>query len=387
MMNNEILVPMVGRVEASRRPASNQAPGLVLLLGVILSACTTPPVDEFRAYRDAYNQAQDAARIVIADFASTKTAFEKFKTSIKSRKPAPIFDQKFDPSSVKAKGGKDIIAVRLLAFDTIASYNEAMLALVGGKRAEEASKAIGDLGTNVQALATGLGSAIPGLGALLPIGQSLIALAQKEADRQAFVDALRAGRPIIDKITNFLVDDTKTYFTVKSNLLEVERNKYRDEASTTTTLMIRLAADHKAPTTNVGKLASDRDRSAKQMREILLGLRVKLTVLRQNNAGVANSKLPFGTAATLPAYNNLAQSQMAQFVETLKSIDKKRTALAAKLTKYHVLLTDYVLLLREVQSTLLAASAAPERRQSFQAAIGQLMPVALQIKDAISQVK
>jgi hypothetical protein len=50
-------------------------------------------------------------------------------------------------------------------------------------------------------------------------------------------------------------------------------------------------------------------------------------------------------------------------------------------------LTDYVLLLRQVQSTLIAASTAPERRQDLQQTIGQLLPIAMQIKDAMSQVK
>lgn len=357
------------------------------LLAAALSACTTPPVVEFRQYRDTFNLAQDAARTVLADFASTKEAADKFNAAHQPESPKSVFDQQFDPMAVKLENGTDVVAVRLLALSTLAAYNEAMLALVEGNRDEVASKAFGDLGANVQTLVASVGGTVPGLGALLPIGQTLIGLAQKETDRQAFVKGLRDGYPIVKGVTEFLIEDTRYYALLKRNVLEIERNALGDEAAVAATSMVRLAASHKAPSSRAAELTSSKDEAAQRMVAVIEGLGVKSSNLGRTKAGTSNATLPFGQDAALRPYDDLAKSQMDQFVMSLDAIDRQRLELENKLKRYRDVLANYVLLLRQVESTLLAVSTAPQQRQDLQAKIRQLMPVALQIKDTISSLK
>jgi hypothetical protein len=362
---------------------------LVLPLLTVI-ACTYVPVREFATYKQTFADARAAGEQVLFDYSAAVSEFEQEKKQLAGASAANIApsatenEQPADPdpntTSADAANLKDV-TVRILAWDTVQRYNDVLLSLAEGKSAAQVSAAVDGL---MQSLATfpleDIAGAVSNVTPYVGILKELLALAEFERSRRKFVAAVKQGAPLIgvpiqpapasgDKETfqsflKLLRDDAENFYNIRKGLNDLAYNRILDEADALRRHYRTLALDYK-PNNDLEKLTTE-------VNEKLAS--VKLSVIELTGEEKAQTTEP---------YTPIIHSQLVQISEQIGAkVDAARKKIG-ELEAYKSMLDAYVKLIDQVSESLQAVLTAVESNLKTTPPIRQLLPVYIELRQAI----
>ncbi len=351
---------------------------------VILPACTqqTPiPVKQFTAYRQAFDVAKLAASDVLGDYAEiakqAKREIAAVRSTLNQGQSYDKLPPLFKPSTVENNPNlDDDIAVRLKALQTVARYNDALLNLVEGKSVQELGDSVKSLAGNISSLAQGLGASIPGVGLAVPIITKFLAMAETARNRKDFARALHAGRPVINKIFDFLISDTIVYDQLRRNLAQRKIDHITDDALSLVTDMAKLTRGYAEPLL-LSDLSRAKSNVAKEMQNVLRSL-------GENPSALPYKDLP-GSLGGLP-YTPIVQSQLELFLKELRAAGTERKKIITGVIDYQRTLDSYVKLLRQVGAALDAVQVNLNAPFDLTVAVNDLVGLAFEVRGAIASL-
>jgi hypothetical protein len=270
----------------------------------------------------------------------------------------------------------DPASVRLLALDTVAKYTELLLTLAAGRSVAQVQASAEQLRVNLQTF-TGLLSiaSIPGLAVAGPLIETFAGALETARGRQEFRTAVEEGEPIVSKILDFLIDDTtgpgegSGYYTTVFALNNEKRLKLRREITDAVGSIVRIVADHAAPTDP--NLIRDLD---KRIVDVLAALRPPL-------------KAPDLVSRGTDSFSERARDRVMTKAQQMELANNERMRIVEGVNAYHTLLTTYVRLLSQTQSNLKELVLALERPIEAQAAFERTLGLALQARREIRIVR
>jgi hypothetical protein len=349
---------------------------------LLLGACAgAPPVEDFRAYSEAFTEARITGNVLLDDVAvAMDVAAARAQPAPPADAPKPLFPDSFDPASViaPAAGGEaPAIAARRQAFATVAQYNEILLELAEGRSAEEASAGVATLGDNVAALAKFAGSAAnPLFGIGLSALQQAVALAERYRSREEFAQAILSGYGDVDGILQALIDDTPTLYEIQKNRFQLELTATRAEANRALNTMRALAANFAAPAP-ASALAERHGRVERELSFALSGMLGQALQLT----------LPPSGAADAPAYSMQVADGLESQLAGIKDLADAHGATVARINDYHAALGSYVAVLDQARRSLAVVKAAVETPPEPGAVAREVITTAFELRRKVDDLR
>ncbi len=356
---------------------------VIAALALLLAGCVgfgEPPVQQFAAYRQAFDAAQAAARDVLADYASSQEKAVKEIAAIKKNKATggAALSAAFDPSAIgKTAGLEADITTRLQALNTIGRYNEALLALVRGGSEEEIGASLDSLSGSVSAFAQAFGSSLPGVGLAAPIVTKFLSLVERARNRKAFAKAIRAGAPVIVAIIDFLKNDTVVYDGVQLTLARREIDRLSDRAFALVIHMAKLARNFAEPPAE-GDLAQAK-------RAVALDMQAALKAFGETPANLPYKDLP-GDAKG-PPYTIVVQGLLDLDIASIKKLTNRRGRTVAQVVAYRAMLANYVSMLEKVNTALQAVKAKGYAKIDISDTVTELAGLAFRLRGEIAGMR
>ncbi|MDX1429798.1 MAG: hypothetical protein R3282_05900 [Rhodothermales bacterium] len=303
---------------------------------LVLGGCTQIPTKEFTSYKEAFSNARHAGEQVLLDYG---TALKEDERDRARRSPAPAANpsedapSEFNPAAIGGNGrARDVVAVRMQAWEIVARYNDVLSGLAEGKRAEQLVAVTEGLFESlssfpIEDVADAAGSFAPFMSVL----KTVIAKAAEERSRQDFVMLVEKGDPAIrGTFIALLREDSIRFFEVRKTLNDraysrLERD-LRDLGADFLTLM-----QHYEPTE---KLRSVTAAAKVALDEFDMG-----SAMQVNDNGNEN-------------FTELAESQLNGLVAAMTDKGAAMKAKRAELIAYHDLLTSYVSLVNQMAAAL-----------------------------------
>ena len=353
-------------------------------------ACTSVPIREFTSYKQVFAEARAAGEQVLFDYSAAVKEYEQARklqagnSSATRAASALEIDRpaNFDPATAAADATKlDDVAVRIRAWDTVQRYNDVLLSLAEGKSVAQVSAAVNGL---MQSLATfpldDIAQAAGMVSPYVAVLREVLALGEFERSRREFVSAVKKGAPLIgvpireraetgDKKTfesflKLLRDDAQNFFNIRKGLNDLAYDHIVDAAADLRRQYRTLLLDYKSNT--------DLDKLTAAVNELLKA--VSLPAIELSAAEKAQAT---GVATPL-VFSQLVQIK-AQIGAQVAAARKK----TGELTAYQSMTAAYVKLIDQVSASLLALLTAVESNLKTIPPIGDLLPVYIQLRQAI----
>lgn len=374
---------------------------LVFLVTILAGACAPIPKVEFTAYREAFREARSASEILLVDYAAKSAAADQLEGIADEDGDG---DGLFDPESIAANGNVDsVIQSRIEAWNTIARYNDVLLALAEGKSVDEVASGFNKLTSGIKTVASSFGAAIPGLSIAGDIVSKFLELAEKARLREEFATAIKEGEPIIGMIiTEVLIKDTRVFDGIREILADDAINKALSELLKNSRAMARLAAEHDNPPEG-SQLVQAKQKTANRLGEIL-------EAFKTDELNVPKSKVPITTDVTTspptkdtttvgdlstkktinPAptpYTELVQTQLDQLLSAAEAANSLRQQQLDDRQAYHQALKSYVLLLRKMKSSLELVRTQLDAPVDLTAAATEIIGLAISLRSDFAKFK
>jgi len=194
----------------------------IIVAGVFLAvaSCQPIPQEALDNYVLAFGEVRTVGEALANDFAAAKAESERRDKARKSAEPAPPQPEIPLSYTPPATGTKPPTAteVRLLAWNVIGKYNEALAALAAGKSVETVKTAMESLGTAAGKIASAAGETVPEVASVVTIAKEIAALAEKARLAGEFRKALKTGVPKVRKMLEIMVADTKSHYQLRASL-------------------------------------------------------------------------------------------------------------------------------------------------------------------------
>ena len=249
-----MILPKV--IKLSVRPKRVWKPtSMVVAVAVLsLAACTSVPKSELSQYQAAFAEANTAKDGVLIDFDTAISEAQAFiaanentagQTGNKSPFPTAL-------NGTESLSGPDATELRRATWRVVERYNAVLGDLAEGKSEEEVKNAVGGFGNSIgKFIQAATGSAIPGLGALIEVAQTVAGEVENARRAEEFKRAVRHGRPLVDKILDALYEDANDQYTIR---LAIARDAFNVQTSALTTSigdLYLLMDSHQSPTANL----------------------------------------------------------------------------------------------------------------------------------------
>jgi len=213
----------------------NRSVALVLVSVLLLaSGCAAIPQAELTAYTTAVNAARDAGQTVTQDWQAARSEFERRESVGKPPPPVslsgiPLAWTPPTPNGTPANAEQ----VRLMAWQAIADYTAILAALNAGESVDAVKASTGRLVTLVDKVASGAGSAIPGIGALGTLFKELASELEKARLSAEFKKAIKSGAPKVRDMLKVFREDTIDHYRLRAVLAEEDYTRIKGKAQTT----------------------------------------------------------------------------------------------------------------------------------------------------------
>ncbi len=335
----------------------SMVPLVPVILLLVLGACASPPVQEFRDYSQAFTEARVTSEVLLDDVAlAMAVADSREEQGSAEATTTELFPKSFDPTSVlgaEAPGEPPAIAARRVALATVAQYNEVLLRLAEGRTVEEAGAGLGTLGERATQLASLAGA---GANPLIGIGvsalQEAVKLAERARARREFEKAILSGYGSVQGILQALVNDTPTLYEIQKQRFQFELTDAQAEVNEVLNTMRELAGSFGPPRDGTA-LASEHER-----------IETELSFALSNVLGRAVTlDLPPSRAGNAPAYSQQVSDSLGSQLDLLKSKSEEHQAIVEKINAYHAALGSYVAMLYQVQRALTTVKTLVETPQ------------------------
>lgn len=358
-------------------------PGFLAAILILLGACAgPPPVREIRVYDAAFDRARSAGEAVLDEAASAVA--EKEQTERERRgEGGGLYPESFDPESASLDAemaAPDVIRVRYLALQTIADYNEALLALAEGRKLGQVQGRVAALGQTVEALLPLIGLAggpLPGLA----IGglQSAITAAETARERVAVERAILAAHPDVDGIIAALIADTPDLYALLRTRRELELDAIDREMGDIWRSMTRLASAH---------------RTAAGPSEVKAIVEIEHRARRAFATATPPSQI-----ASLPDFTLAPASQGGAPLDaaTIRELDSEAARLEAAAARYtegvqairlaHETMKQYVLLLRRARQAMHDLKSAVTAPPDADAVLMRIVESGIELRHQADQVQ
>jgi hypothetical protein len=195
-----------------------------LLSLFVLGACTALPTQQFSTYRDTFAKAQAAGEDVLLDYAAARTRLADIDAARQSSRSTEPQRLSKVPASATTAQAVDHVTVRMRAWNVVARFNDALVAVGEGRSVTEVAAASDAL---LQSLNTFPIDAVKELGAdLVPFAgtiSAVLAAAEREVSRQAYLQALAKYSPVVrEQFIGLLKKDVDDFYQVRFGLNDRE---------------------------------------------------------------------------------------------------------------------------------------------------------------------
>lgn len=358
-------------------------PGFLAAILTLLTACAgPPPVREIRVYDAAFDRARSAGQAVLDEAASAVAVKEQAERA-DFGEGGGLYPESFDPevASLDAETAvPDVIRVRYLALQTVADYNEALLALAEGRPLEQVQGQVATLGQTVEALLPLVGIAggpLPGLA----IGglQSAIAAAETARERAAVERAILAAHADVDGIIAALIADTPDLYALLRTRRELELDAIDREMGDIWRSMTRLASAHRAASgpTQIRQIVeiehSARSAFASTTPPSQLG---SLPVLTLTPASQGGTPLDAAVIQELGSRADRLEAAAARYQKGVQAIRLAHNAMG-----------EYVLLLRRARQAMHDLKAAVAAPPDANAVLMRIVDSGIELRHQADQVQ
>ncbi len=317
-----------------------------VLISMFIAGCAAVPVNEFSAYRESFDQARRAGEQVLIDYAAAKKEVE----SLEINKPAEVPSVRavqFDAEELASRGDAvDAVAVRLRAWEVVAAYNEALLALVEGRPAAQVEAATRNL---VDSMANFPVNAFQDLAArvtpVLGVLSTALTELQKAYDRQKALDAMAAVGPVIsDGFIRLLIKDSELFYNLRFGL-----NDRKFRKTIRRIIALRKGFKRLAETAQPG---DDITKMVKAINDKLATLPRK----SNNRPQVSALKLERSGGAD----GEVVRSQLVDLRDNIFKLTDTALTQTRELSAYRDMLVAYVRMVGELDARLRALSRAAD---------------------------
>lgn len=353
-------------------------------------ACTSVPIREFTSYRQAFTDARAAGEQVLFDYSAAVREYELEKKQLAgdSAESSTTSGNQNDrstnmDSSPAAANPAELadVAVRIRAWDVVQRYNDVLLNLAEGKSAAQVSAAVDGL---MQSLATfpleDIATAVSRVSPYVGVLKELLALGEYERSRRKFVAAVKEGAPLIgvpirqnpaseddttfQSFLKLLRDDAKNFYNIRKGLNDLAYDRIVDQAADLRRQYRILISDYKS--------SVDLENLTTAVNEQLKAVSLSAIELTQEEKEKATA-----------AYTPIVYSQLVQLKEQIGAkVDAARKK-TVELSNYKTMANAYVKLIDQVSTSLLDLLTAVEKNLKTTPPISELVPVYIQLRQAI----
>lgn len=362
-----------------------------LLAGALVTGCAKIPVESFNGYRAAFAEADGATKEVLADYqivlAYHAQTVARQKQAVAAAGPdTPRLPAVFDPSRARAQEATiDVgMAVRLKALAVIARYNDVLLGIAEGKRQEQLRQSMSALGGAIETLPKSVLKSVPIAGQVVDIAGTLFDIAQKGKDAEDFKRGIKAGRPLVQAVIGFMVDEaaaySEAYLAMTGQRLEIMQS----QASSLKRKVFRMTATMSAPTdAAVIRAQSDTfDRF-----NALTSSLYEMAYEKKEPAGARLKLVPVAPAAGVQVYDALVQSQVEQFYAEASDIEARALQAVADAAAVDRALVNYVRLWDAVSQALERLEANLDSPRDIGAIVDDVTRYAVILKGQMKAVR
>lgn len=356
---------------------------LVVITGfaVMVAGCaiTQETKQSLIAYTTAMEQVQIATDQFLVDFASVEELRKQLERSLAGDEAlAEDYPATYTPRhrlKASVAGVEADIQARINALSAVATYNDALVALVEGRSESEISARLTSFGTGIGSILQNFGiAASPRVGAVIPLASKLAKLVQDGLNREEFKEALKLGQPLVEAVLAQLERDTTQYYEASVTMTDRKRDEPKVEIRIAVASVNELTGRHSSPSeTNL-----QNEVRQIQRRLLSIGTRTGTRTAMHDSLLFVNGK---------PPYNQQAHGQMQVLMQAVDAAAKKDAELVAKQNAYYDLMDAYVATLRQTKSSLANVQASLDRPVNIDAEARRLLGVALGLRDALNDYK
>ena len=369
----------------------------IVVAFAVLGACTQVPVEKFSAYKTAFAEAQSAQVEVLAAFTADGEALlnvidaQRLGRQQKLSSGGDASDVSSLPSAIRddaADGdGKtlaDHVHRRVVAMETIGQFNELLTAFANGESEEQLAERLKGLHQSTENLLQATGRTIPGLGTLFGAFITLAKVAEKERSKARFKEAIIAGRPMIDEVIGFLIDDVQTYDSAqlarsRDGLDRLGVNRL----PSITSAIAKVAHSRKDPV--AADLMARVDKVVKRANDVRKNIRLSYQ---------PDKRPPQSPAFTAPrdpeaaaVLDELGVSQIEQFGSDIEAIEAERAKIVEGSRAASTALRAYMELLSAVSNALGEVERNLDQPRDPVAMARELTQLAITVRSQIGKIR
>ena len=324
-----------------------------LLPVLALGACTALPLQHFSTYRDTFSKAQSAGEDVLLDYAAARATLTGIDAGRAASRPAEPERLTRIPPTPPGAQAIDHITVRLRAWNVVARFNDALLAVAEGRDTPHVAGAADAL---LHSLNTFPLEAVRDVGAdVIPFAGAIAAVltaAERELSRRAFLQTLAKYGPVVrEQFIGLLKQDVDDFYRMRFLLNDREYQTIATRDITGAMRRFNDLAQRFQYTADVQAIA----KSIAASLATLPASQEKTTAVAQLGAATAAlAKAPDGA----PAPDPLTLDRLQRARDDVSSAVERAVAKNEALGPYAELLSSYRVLLDRTARSLKALEDA-----------------------------
>jgi hypothetical protein len=358
-------------------PRFVSAMALAVMLALAGCAVTPQTRQSLAGYVQAMEQVEASANLLLTGFSSELQAQEAAGGGAgpAAGRPAvpeypPAFTPHSEPDAARSAPEQAVARTRL-ALVVVREYNRALVALAQGQSEAEVRARVVEFGGALGSLASLVGTAIPGLGAVTALAPQIVKLAQDAANREQLVRAVEAGRKPVAEVLLDLEAQTSSMYRVSVVATRQAQTAAQNDIRRTAATLAALVARYGPPV------------DAEVARKAVL-MQAALTDIGLRTQTLPALPVPFAFGSGRPAFDAGAAAEGAVFVQALRASAQQHDTLVARQNAYYALLGKYVALLRQTQAALDLVAASLARPIDLGTTVDRLFKTVFELRDSLA---
>ncbi len=184
-------------------------PAFILLIALLCTACTRPPVAELTAYQAAFAQSRTAGEEVLLTCAALRARTQPTSASPADPRPSALAPE---PTEITTA---DELSTYLLAWDALAHYNDFLAGILEGRDPTEIKASYSAFQHTLSALPTSFASQLASsITPATPLIELAVTAAARESRHRRFLDKVAEGGPIALAILQVHFDNADDIYSV-----------------------------------------------------------------------------------------------------------------------------------------------------------------------------
>ena len=374
------------------------------ILLAFLAGCAHIPTRELNEYKETFISARTSSEDVLIQFAAIKKESIEFQDEVKAEKEVakkhpPLYPVEFLPARALTDETQDAdITLRVEAWDTLARYNDVLIALAEGRSPQEVKNSFDSLAANVETFAETLETTLPAaFGPAASAISGFLELAEKARSRAEFVRGVKEGQPIISTIIeNVFLPDTKDFYQMAKVLTDQKLIDIRIIIRKDIKSMILLVGTHAEPQvpSSASPQPSDLSKEKADVRKRLTAV-LKDIGMAEKTITIANKTrrlddfagVAITSATKPPAYTELVQGQLVQFINSVESSMQERQKLSDYMNSLNELMINYARLLYELKFAIKTLRVAVDQPANLEQVTRELVGLTITVRSNIAALK